>query len=461
MELTLLLKLTTVKADSEEVFDLQEGFFTVYNTATMRGSSLYRSYLVHLGGKILAAAKEEADETRRVVKLEQLRTMSSVLDPHTNQTVEDALVLFNPDTPMPERAEYLALDARNGSDLQIAVKTAIDFDPRGTTGCIARLFMEVPSGFGETTVATFREACNAIHEAGVGGEITSKLSQQVAVFVFGGLHPTAKPQAADDAIMHAVLGVRIDCTPPKDALAPDPSALVNGDESYQPEAFKRCSQFLRGYKKEELPTWYVEWQAEMEKMATKKAKADKEKADKEKEEKAEAALATGRGLTENDVEEMGGGGVAAAKKESRTTFEVGDDVLVPGKRGKNQPKLKGRIHSILTNDCYVMFDSSVDVPKNPGKYKKDKIVFDVEQTELSRMEEEQPANAASLPANAAIGLADPPANAASLPAKTAATDSTNVDGKEKLDDGKASKDDSAEPPRKTWLNSSDVFADED
>ena len=159
------------------------------------------------------------------------------------------MTLFSPNTKMHERAEYLALDARNGSDLQLAVKTAIAFDPRGTTGCIAKLFMEVPPGFGETTVATFREACNAIHEAGVGGEITSKLSQQVAVFVFGGLHPTAKPQAADDAIMCAVLGVRIDCTPPKDALAPKPSALVHDGESYQPEAFKRCNQFLRGYKR--------------------------------------------------------------------------------------------------------------------------------------------------------------------------------------------------------------------
>ena len=217
----------------------------------------------------------------------------------------------------------------------------------------------------------------------------------------------------------------------------------------------------------------------MEKMATKKAKADKEKADKEKEEKAEAALATGRGLTENDVEEMGGGGVAAAKKESRTTFEVGDDVLVPGKRGKNQPKLKGRIQSILTNDCYVVFDASVDAPKNPGKYKKDKIVFDVEQTEISRMEGQPavaamvPAHAAILPANAAIGLADPPATAASLPATaaigladpphqpaTAATDSADVDGKEELDDGKASKDDSAAPPQKTWINASEVFSED-
>ena len=199
----------------------------------------------------------------------------------------------------------------------------------------------------------------------------------------------------------------------------------------------------------------------MEQIATKKAKADKEKADKEKEEKAEAeaALATGRGLTDNDVEEMGGGGVAAAKKESRTTFEVGDDVLVPGKRGKNQPKLKGRIQSILTNDCYVVFDASVDAPKNPGKYKKDKIVFDVEQTEMSRTPAVAaivPALAAIVPANAAIGLADPPHQPA-----TAATDSANVDGEEKLDDGKASKDDSAAPPRRAWLKSADVFADED
>ena len=43
---------------------------------------------------------------------------------------------------------------------------------------------------------------------------------------------------------------------------------------------------------------------------------------------------------------------------------------------------------------------------------------------------------------------------------TAATDPADVDGKEELDDGKASKDDSAAPPQKTWMNASEVFSED-
>ena len=43
------------------------------------------------------------------------------------------------------------------------------------------------------------------------------------------------------------------------------------------------------------------------------------------------------GLTDADVAEGAATNLAAAKKESRTTFEVGDDVLVPDKN-LNRPE---------------------------------------------------------------------------------------------------------------------------
>ena len=139
-------------------------------------------------------------------------------------------------------------------DLQPAVEIAIAWDPVGVVGCVGKLFMEVPPPFLKTTVSTFREACIAIHETGLGNEMKSPLSKQAAQFVFEGLHPTAKPQAADDRFIAAALAVRLEFTfEPEPAL--DTSTLVHEGVDYQTEAFKRLKVFL-AVKFVTLPGWY-------------------------------------------------------------------------------------------------------------------------------------------------------------------------------------------------------------
>ena len=51
-------------------------------------------------------------------------------------------------------------------------------------------------------------------------------------------------------------------------------------------------------------------------------------------------------------------GVFIATAVLTRDYTVGDDVLAPGRRGKLNPKLTGRIQSILTNDCWVVFTRS-------------------------------------------------------------------------------------------------------
>ena len=69
----------------------------------------------------------------------------------------------------------------------------------------------------------------------------------------------------------------------------------------------------------------------------------------------DATLAPGRGLTELDVTEFRNAAQALSaakkddKKETRTEFAIGDDVLVQGKR-RTDPKLKGRITKVNTKD---------------------------------------------------------------------------------------------------------------
>ena len=307
----------------------------------------------------------------------------------------------------------------SNEDLQPAVQLAVDWDPIGVVGCVAKLLMDWPPAFGKTTVATFRQACLAIHEAGLAGDMKSTLSKHTAQFIFGGLHPTAKPQAADDRIIAAALAVRLSLTLEDDS-APDTSTLVHDGVDYQAEAYKRCNQFLR-VKLVVLPKWFLDWQTridaakekdEKEKAAAKKAENEKAAtiaAEKAKHEGSahsdgdgpasstvepdgpatsgvglDATLAPGRGLTDLDVNEFRNAAkelsVAKkdAKKESRTDFEVGDDVLVQPKK-KNDPKLKGRISRVNTKECWVEFDKSAPVTNNPGKYATYKLEFAPEQ----------------------------------------------------------------------------------
>ena len=148
--------------------------------------------------------------------------------------------------------------------------------------------------------------------------------------------------------------------------------MVHNGADYQVETYNRCSKYLR-VKLVTLPQWFVDWQepveaaaaAMKEEAAAKEEKVKAEKANRKAERAThDVVIALGDGadlgtsepgLTDADVAEGAATNLAAAKKESRTTFEVGDDVLVPGKK-KTDPKFKGRITKVITKECWVEFE---------------------------------------------------------------------------------------------------------
>ena len=178
---------------------------------------------------------------------------------------------------MAERARYLAM--RIADNLQAAVQIAMTWDPVGPMACIAKLLMDVPPSFLTTTVATFKQACHAIHDAGVGDAMKSPLSRQAATFVFHGLNPAGNPQPADELVTALALAVRLEFTEPESAL--DTSALMHEGVSYEADAFRKTKAFIAGNKCVKLPDWYSTWEkAEAKKLVDKKAEKEaKEKLD--------------------------------------------------------------------------------------------------------------------------------------------------------------------------------------
>ena len=99
------------------------------------------------------------------------------------------------------------------------------------------------------------------------------------------------------------------------------------------------------------PTWFGDWQTKVEVAA--KAKAEAAAAEEKKDAEAPApAPSVGRGLNFEDVALMKPRDETNPKTRTRTTFEIGDVVLVPAKGGRGA-KATGNITQMLAKHAWV------------------------------------------------------------------------------------------------------------
>ena len=120
-ELLLIDKLADIPAESDATFSTAEA--SVFVSRAFLDSELFKSYLQHRGATMLKQAKTSACNKRRMELLRQLRGMASVLDKDSNETAEEALMLFDEKTSIAERARYMSMCLAD--DLQPAVEIAI------------------------------------------------------------------------------------------------------------------------------------------------------------------------------------------------------------------------------------------------------------------------------------------------------------------------------------------------
>jgi len=262
-EVLLICELADIGTGSSKAFST--GDASVFVSQSFKRTELHKSFLRHKGAALLSVSKTSTCNERRMEGLKQVRGMQSVLPKDVTETAEVALKLFDEASPLTERVRYLAMCVAN--NLQVAVHVAMTWDPVGIMGCVAKLLQDVPPAFLHTPVATFRAACHAINDADVCAAMKSPISSQVATYVFGGFHPTAKPTVADDRVMAFALAERLQFTAPCNASEPgsalNTAALVYENISYETEAFKKTRAFLSAspdWKLSSKPDWYSTWE---------------------------------------------------------------------------------------------------------------------------------------------------------------------------------------------------------
>ena len=129
-------------------------------------SECFKSFASHNAVAIIAVAKGNVSNQRRMELLGQLKGMSASLEPGMLATVQVASVIFNDDTSYEDRATFMFSTSQ-----QHAATVAAEWAPTTVVGAVGKLLLPVTPSFAGTLLETFKKACEAISNAELLGQL--------------------------------------------------------------------------------------------------------------------------------------------------------------------------------------------------------------------------------------------------------------------------------------------------
>ena len=336
--------------------------------------NLYRSFMRHRVVLSLVGAQAATTNEARLEFLEPCRDLQGLPD-DLAQAVLCALQVFDDSVPLADRVDYIRTGGAKDN-------LAINWDPSGAVGVVAKLFQEAPD-LSMVDYTTLAIAAKAVMKSDHVEDNVNPLLKQ-AILLIHEFEEAAVPDDIKNPILAQSLHLRLGILAPGDMGAIQSSLIETIPKDALTKLFPRLSVFLKGHSSPPLQ-WLSELKAAFDKEKEAKAEAKKAKAEAEAK-KAKAAAATGAppaatGATPAAVgeAEAAGGGVAASgaaaegdaegdatgdaqaaaqqQQTPQARFSKDDVVIVTFGMGNNEYNQKRAIvDNVLSQHCWVVFD---------------------------------------------------------------------------------------------------------